>query len=223
MFIELGELRFKVLERIDDKNKTYFRTMVFIDSYPGIPFVDLHDIYESNYDVNDYSVYFKAVRKLNEKYYFTFYTVNEQSNRIEIKKGLLSPFKIYTDSSCDFTHRYQDGLSLFYYARRNAGKKEKRDIECFIDEKYVQVDMNFDDEPERVENSYIDYAVECIKIDGKINFESIFGLTGDYSGWFSDDDCFVPVLAKLNVIIGQITLQLKSWHKPGWKPPKYGE
>ena len=93
-FVDLGELRFKVLEKINKNGKTYYRTMVNIDSYPGIPFVDLHDIYESNYNIDNYSDYFKAIRKYDDKYYFTTYDLNEKLHNIHVQKGLLSPYKL---------------------------------------------------------------------------------------------------------------------------------
>ena len=54
-----------------------------------------------------------------------------------------------------------------------------------------------------------------------MDFISIFGLTGYFEGWFSNDEASIPIVAKMKVLIGNITLELKSWKREGWIPPKY--
>ena len=57
-------------------------------------------------------------------------------------------------------------------------------------------------------------------MDGKANFIGVFGLTGGFRGWFSDDAERVPIIAKLNVLVGSVTLELKEWKHGNWNPPK---
>ena len=67
----------------------------------------------------------------------------------------------------------------------------------------------------------VDYDIACVRLDGETEFRGIFGLTGYFEGWFSDDESAVPIVAKMQVIIGSIKLELKQWKKKGWMPPKY--
>ena len=61
-----------------------------------------------------------------------------------------------------------------------------------------------------------------MRLDGSTDFISVFGLTGYFEGWFSNDEASIPIVAKMKVIIGNVTLKLKSWKRAGWNPPKHG-
>ena len=67
----------------------------------------------------------------------------------------------------------------------------------------------------------INYDVASVYLEGYAYFTAVFGLTGDFSGWFSADQARVPIKAKLQVKIGNITVQLVQWKRGGWKPPQY--
>ena len=67
----------------------------------------------------------------------------------------------------------------------------------------------------------VDYDISCVRLDGETEFRGIFGLTGYFEGWFSNDQQAVPIVAKMEVLIGSITLELEHWKKKGWMPPKY--
>ena len=67
----------------------------------------------------------------------------------------------------------------------------------------------------------MDYDISSNFVDGVSYFKAVFGLTGDFSGWFSNDAAHIPLKAKLEVEIGNVTLELKSWKRKNWSPPKY--
>jgi hypothetical protein len=69
----------------------------------------------------------------------------------------------------------------------------------------------------------VKYPVETIEFDGRADFVGIFGLTGGFSGWFSNDEAAVPIIAKMKVILGSIRLELVKWNRPGWVPPRAHE
>ncbi|MEE8115035.1 MAG: DUF3108 domain-containing protein, partial [Nitrososphaerales archaeon] len=71
-----------------------------------------------------------------------------------------------------------------------------------------------------VETDFVDYPVDVIGFEGRAEFVGIFGMTGDFEGWFSTDEARVPILAKMKVIIGSVTLELMQWKRLGWKPPR---
>ncbi len=86
-------------------------------------------------------------------------------------------------------------------------------IPGFVNEKIVYTDINFYNEISGVNIDAVDYDIACVRLDGETNFISIFGLTGYFEGWFSDDEAAVPILAKMKVLIGNITLQLTEWKR----------
>jgi hypothetical protein len=46
-------------------------------------------------------------------------------------------------------------------------------------------------------------------------------LTGYFQGWFSNDETFIPIVAEMKVIIGNVKLELVKWNRKGWNPPEY--
>ncbi len=219
--MNLGEVRIKVKDKKTINGKTFYITYAYIDSYPGIPFVDLHQIYESYVDQNLYSDYFKALIIGDEYTAYTEYNFNYDKSLIHVKKGKVNPAQVWTDSTVIANKKYQDGLSIFYYARMNTGRKAGENVPCFVTEDTVYTRLNFYKEKEGISIDAVDYDISCVRLDGRTDFISVFGLTGYFEGWFTADEAAVPVIAKMKVIIGNITLELKSWKREGWVPPKF--
>ena len=84
----------------------------------------------------------------------------------------------------------------------------------------VDTYIDFTGERTSVEVDAIEYPVDVIGFEGEANFVGIFGLTGGFEGWFSNDEARVPILAKMKVIIGSVTIELMKWKREGWTPPK---
>ena len=217
---EIGEIRLKVLKEIVDDKDTLYNAIAYIDSYDGIPFVDLHQIYETKFDKKLFSHYFKGTI-FSEDTTFTEYYFNKNKKNIHILKGRGSTNHIWEDTLVDYDRNYQDGLSLFYFARLNTGQQKKVNVPVFINEKYEKTYINFYKEIEDVDIDAVDYDISCVRLDGETEFRGILGLTGYFEGWFSNDEFAIPILAKMQVIIGSIKLELKHWKKKGWMPPKY--
>src|SRR5271157_3827077 len=59
-FIDLGQVRLKVVDKIQKEGKTMYRAMAYIDSYKGVPLVDLHTTYESLISESLYARWFRA-------------------------------------------------------------------------------------------------------------------------------------------------------------------
>lgn len=219
--LKFGEVRLQVLERKDKEGNVYYKTRAYIDSYSGIPFVNLHQIYESYFNKNLYSDFFRATEKEKDYVKFTEYFFDYKHMKVHVKKGKYNPFEIWTDSTTRVKTYNQDGLSLFYYARMNTGQKKTVNVPCFVTEEFVYTKINFYDKVEPSSIDAVDYDIASVRLDGHTDFVSIFGLTGNFEGWFTNDKYAVPTIAKMKVIIGNVTLKLKSWKKANWTPPRY--
>lgn len=222
-FISLGEITFKVIDKSEFKNKILYRAEAFIDSYSDIPFVDIHQIYKSILSSDFYSVYFKGITRTDNSNTFAEYNFNYDSSFIHVKKGYLDSNKIIADSVSELNKFYQDGLSLFYYARMNSGKNKSEKLRCFINEKKVTTEINFYSEVEEISIDAIDFPIKCVRVDGTFDYVGIYGLTGNFEGWFTDDEAAIPVLAKMQVMIGSVSIELREWERKGWSPPEFKE
>jgi hypothetical protein len=220
LMFEIGEIRLKVQKEEFSGKDTLYSAIAYIDSYIGIPFVDLHQIYETKFDQRQISHFFKGTIISNDTTY-TQYDFERENKKIHIVKGRERANKPWTDSTANYDRDYQDGLSLFYFARMRTGHKNTLKVPVFINEKYEKTYINFYDEIDDKDIDAVDYDIACVRLDGETEFRGILGLTGYFEGWFSADERAVPIIAKMQVIIGSITLELKNWNIKGWMPPKY--
>lgn len=220
-FIKLGEIKLIVKDKKEVKGKVYYYTVAYINSYSSIPFVSLHQIYESRINTNYASESFRGIVKHDEYLTFTEYSFNYNNSRIKIKKGKVNPYQLWTDSTAVLSNQMQDGLSIFYYARMNLGTKKSVNVPCFVNEKYETTKINFYTDVQKANIDAVDYDISCLRLDGRMNFISIYGLTGYFEGWFSNDEASIPIVAKMNLFLGSVNLELKQWKREGWNPPKY--
>ncbi len=218
LFIPIGEIKLKVISF--DQSESIYSAISYIDSYSGLPFVDLHQIYETKFNQKQIPVYFKGTI-LGDDTTYTTYKFDYQKKKIHIIKGSKTKNEIWTDSTTSLNVEYLDGLSLFYFARMRTGKKGFYNIPVFINEKPEKTTFNCYDTSEKISIDAVDYPVDCVYLDGETEFKGIFGLTGSFEGWFSNDKHAVPIYAKLKVIIGNITVELKNWRKSNWQPPRF--
>ncbi|MCW8810727.1 MAG: DUF3108 domain-containing protein, partial [Ignavibacteriaceae bacterium] len=215
----LGEVRFKIVEKTKIRNTPVYKTLAYLDSYPDLPFVSIHQVYESYIDTTFYPLKFSA-RIFGEDTIFVKYNFIDDS-KIEMQKGELGNSHLWLDSTAFFDKRFQDGLSILFYAMMNQGKDTTLYVPCFVNEKEELTKINFFSEIEPVSIDSVDYQIDCLRLDGETGFVSVYGLTGYFEGWFSNDSFSIPIFAKMHVLIGSVTLELINWNKNLWNPPSY--
>lgn len=218
-FWRLGEVKLKIVGEEFINGKRVLKAMAFMDSYEGLPFVTLHQVYESYIDSTFFPVLFTGIMYRQDTTYVT-YSFSDDS-LINIKKGYVNNNTVFFDSTAKVDNKYQDGLSIVYYSRYNFGKDTTLHIPSFVNERMETTTINFHTETEPVSIEAVEYEIDCLKLDGYTDFVSVYGLTGEFEGWFSNDKYCVPIIAKMNVIIGSVTLELKNWNSELWNPPRY--
>ncbi len=219
--LKLGEVRIKILDAREMDGSMVYRAAAYMDSYSNIPFVNLHQIYESTFFEDNTPLKFRGIVKGDEYTTFTDYDYNYKDSLIRVKKGKVKPYKLWTDSSANAEKIYQDGLSILFYARMNFGGEKTVDVPCFVNERKVSTKINYYTEVSGVSIDAVDYEIACVRLDGETDFVSVFGLTGYFQGWFSNDSALIPIVAEMKVIIGNVKLELVKWNRKGWMPPEY--
>lgn len=220
-FLKLGEVKLKIRDKKEVNGKTFYSTVAYMNSYPGVPLVDLHQIYESRVNQDYYSSFFRGIVKYPDYSTFTEYNFDYSKGAVKIKKGKVNPHELWTDSLWNNDKFMQDGLSIFYYARMNLGSKKSVNLPCFVNEKKEYTKINFYPEVQKVNIDAVKYDIASLRLDGNTDFVSVFGLTGYFEGWFSNDEASIPLVAKMKVIVGNVKLELKEWKREGWIPPRY--
>lgn len=221
--IDIGQIRIKVLEKKSEEGTEHYRGIAYIDSYSGIPFVNVHTIYESKIDQSIFSRWFRSRIKDDSRWYATTYDFDYPQKKMLIKKFWWGSSHIDKQDSLTLDTLYQDGLSLYYFARAHVRSVQRIAIPTAIREEKVRTRIRFTNKRSGIEIGAVKYPVDVVEFDGVAEFVGVFGLTGDFQGWFSNDDARVPILAKMKVIIGNVRVELMKWTRPGWNPPQYVE
>ncbi len=219
LFLNLGQIRITTYNTsaLDGRPVSFARAL--IDSYRGIPFVDLHAVFESFIDHSMYSRRFMGKIKQDGSWDFSRYHFEYDRNRVIVEMGRQDTV-IAQRETVAIESPYQDGLSLFFFARDGLFGKSSIKVPTMIKEKRVSTTIDFSDKRTSVDIDAYDYPIDVVEFEGTMEFTGIFGLTGEFEGWFSNDAARVPIKAKMKVLIGSVTVELMEYKRPGWVPPR---
>lgn len=218
----LGQVRIRITGTERKGELTLYRGRAHIASYRGVPFVDLDAVYQSWMDTTIASHQFIGRSRDDKHLEYAKYVFDYAANRVLIEKGTRDSVVTGRDTM-EITTPFHDGLSLFFYARDQVFSHRRHRVPALVKEEKTTTLINFMNKRTAVEIDAVDYPVDVVEFDGVAEFVGIFGLTGAFSGWFSWDDARIPIMAKMKVIIGSVTLELMEWKRPGWVPPRAGE
>ena len=222
LFFNIGQIRIRVNEQLEEAGRKKYKTIIYIDSYPGLPFVDLHSIFESVVDQSFYSHGFLGLGKTRDGWSYVKYNFDDSTESVVIQKGELPSNRVtYLDTVSLQRYPYQDGSSLFYYARSAVGSGIRLNIPTLIDKDTVSTSIHFHRVRSKIEIDAIEYPIDAVQIRGRAGFVGVYGLTGEFRGWFTNDEARIPVLAFMKVILGSVRIELKEWKRVGWSPPRF--
>jgi len=220
-FFSLGTVKVQILDTIAKEGATLYQAKAFMDSYSGVPFVDLHYVFYSEIDPAYYSRFFSGLNTKDPKNMsYSDYVFDYAQNRVSTEKGIRQFSEKSAKGMDTISSFYQDGLSLLYFARGYIHSKSATNVPTFVNEKKVNTYINFMNKKTSSQISAVNYPIRTVEFDGRAEFVGVFGLTGGFTAWFSDDDAAIPIIAKMEVIIGSVRLELKRWNRPGWVPPR---
>jgi hypothetical protein len=221
-FINIGWVKFNTLKE-SGKKDTYICTGV-VRSNEAMPFADVSFDFISEIEIRDNNIrplHFTSKEYKNDRTSELNYYFNYDSSSVNIIKTGYDG-KIEYEKRISFITPYQDGLSIFYYARYNSFKKKTENIPVLFNQDSTGIILNFNTAATDVSIDEVQYDISTVELKGTTDYNLVFGLTGDFSGWFTSDKDRVPVKARLKVKIGNVTLELKGWRKNNnWKPPEY--
>ncbi|MEZ4821606.1 MAG: DUF3108 domain-containing protein [Ignavibacteria bacterium] len=220
-FIKLGEVNMRITDKSVSNGTEIFTAKSKMYSYKGIPFVDLEIEFESElvFDGKDlYSRKFRAKEKVEDGYVDIEYVFHYDSQYVYVKKTNKGNVEIDKNISINKNVRFQDGLSLFYKARINSFTPEDNFmVPVFMNEEETSVDYYFKSEPEEISLSAFEDDIVAVGCNGVAKFTGVFGMNGEFAGWFSKNSAEVPLKAQLNAIVGSITLELDSFKRSDFK------
>lgn len=218
----LGTVRIKTDNVSQHDGRPAWRAFCYADSREGIPFVSLHVVFESSIDEQGgYSHAFMGSDLLSDgKWMYSKYVFDHPRNLVTIENGQGS--NVWKRIEIQSPLNYCDGLSLLFYARRNAMYKKTVNVPTLIQNDTARTAIFFRGERESTEIEAVPYPVDCNHFEGNATWTGIYGLTGHFEGWFSNDNASVPIKARIKLTVGSAYLELVKWRRAGWAPPKAG-
>ncbi len=223
LIFKIGAVRFQVLEKTTYDSVPAYRLRAYIDSYSGIPFVDLHAVYDTYADAGSLTCLFTSNSQREDNGWVYTSTLFDTNRKIltwmQSKNG-----EVIKKVDCPLDKNYTDGLSFVYYLReacRNAdGRKTHLVIPVAVDTLLSSIDITVDEAREACDVKAFDFPLDAYRLSGHMNFKGFFGVSGDFVGWMSADPDVVPLRANVKVILGSVVVKLKDIRKNNWTPPR---
>jgi hypothetical protein len=226
-FFSVGTVRFKILGKGVRDGRPIFKALARIESNPSLSWLtEVHIRFYAEIDDSVFSHYWISEDSSKSGIDYHSLTFDYPDHHVIYQKGNIDPSGLNKIDELDtvaVTTPVEDGLSLFYYARERLRQAKQDTVLTFIDNVEKKAYIDFQNKIEDVEIDAVKYPIETVYFDGHADFVGVVGLTGGFRGWFSNDAARIPIMARLNVWIGSIKVELKSWNRPGWVPPRYTE
>jgi hypothetical protein len=217
-FFKIGTIHIKSLGE--------FKAIAHIDSYEELPFIDLHSVHYAEMDSAFCSRGGYAIDKDNEEWKGLRYAPDQSTKKVAIeqlfqKDATSPPYRREPKDTIQLqSAAFVDGLSIGYFPRLHLNAKRTVHITTLLKGKVGTTTFYFANNRTTESISALDEPVRVIEVEGTTNAVGVFGMTGDFTGWFSDDDAAVPIKGKLKVLLGNVTVELIQWNRKGWKPPQ---
>ncbi len=224
--LTIGRIRMVTRPVTDTRDPGFRRISIAIDSKEGIPFVSLHFRAETEIDSLGTSLAFRSYEQDGDLWIGTEYEYEADRRAVRMEefetafpwgpRGTLRRCDTLQLPSADA----QDGISLVAFARRIVLVPEAFNVPTVS---YGRVGMTMGNAARNRSTVAIDACarpVRVVELTGRLDVKGIFGLKGDYRGWFSDDSAAVPIRAEMKVILGSVVVELESWTRDRWEPPQ---
>ena len=111
-----------------------------------------------------------------------------------------------------------DGISLIQFARVNSLMKKKDTVATFIEHKSGDVVFDFSLSKHITESDAFPEGINTVYFNGELFVTGIAGITGPFETWYSNDNSRVPIVAYMEVFIGQVEIELVKWKN--WSPKR---
>lgn len=211
-FIKLGEIRLAIISEDTLNDRQVYHCRISIDSSPGLPFVNVHDIYESYIDATEiYSHLFLSYESKGEYVIFTRYTFDYVQNKVNIRieKRREKENEVILDSTGIISEKVEDSLSILFFARAMSQEKKEMNLPVFVYNKFEYTQLRISGRKDEVKVKGQEY--KGFYLEGRLKFVGVAGVKEDFEGWFSTDPQRIPLKASMKAFIGSVKLELKEW------------
>jgi hypothetical protein len=224
--IKIGTIRLKSLSQPDLSETVKRKAVAYIDSRSGLPFVDIHLIAYTEMDSSCNSLGYYSYEKQDGGWKkITYqYHVLEQMVIVEeaSQEKLDSPpsNSVIRDTLHIAGNPIQDAISLIFLGRHLCQVRESFSFSIISNEKLGEM-LFYPLRPQaKVNIDAWEKPIQVVELSGTMKVDGIFGITGDFKGWFSDDTEAIPITAEMKFFLGSVKIELEQWNRKNWNPPE---
>jgi hypothetical protein len=193
-----------------------------IKSAPLLPFVDIDEHNIAIMRVSDGMTFYyygkekkdgkivESIERFYESENFSIHEVKECNNG-----------KLICIDTIRNNEPYLVGTSLISYTRRIADSGLIKTVPTVLGGKFYSTVLNFCGPTEYLDIKNYNEPIRSFMYKGFADWKgnATASLSGEFTGWLSDDGDKVVIYAEMEIFLGSIDLELTEWYKPGWIPP----
>ena len=219
-FLHIGTITLTTERIISDPG--LLRITMDLKTAPMLPFIN----------IDEHNV---TIMRISDGMTFYYYgKLKEDSNLSEVIIRFFESenFTVYETRDCNdgmitskdtirIKEPYLVGASLINYTRLFADSGLIKSVPTLLGGKFYPTIIDFCGPTEYVDIDNHNKPIRCYKYKGSADWEgnATAGLSGEFTGWFSDDNIRVVVYAEMEILLGSIDIELSEWYNPGWTPP----
>jgi hypothetical protein len=219
-FLRLGTIIIRTLPDTADADGASYRVTMDLESNPDLRVVRVAEYNESVVDAATHmSKRFRAWHYKDD--HFVLIRAGYDTLRHLATWSESSGGKMLKNDTLADVQPYVEGPSLFAFTRYLAERRGASRVPTMVNGTIATTLINFTTAVEALDIEAIGRPVRVRKYVGTAEWTggTTVGLSGDFTGWISDDDAAIPVRAEMKVIVGSIQVELEAWKRPGWIPP----
>jgi Protein of unknown function (DUF3108) len=216
-FVYLGTVTISNLGQEFVNGKNAYNIRVVIESNPLLFWLDNQSVYNTYLTDSLQVMRFVSDENVNDTTYNAQYDFDYQNKNIKLT--LFNKKKqIQRVRNLPLKDNLIDGIGLIQFARVHSLEVKKDTAATFIEDKSGSVVFDFSLSKHITKTDAFPDGIKTVYFNGELFMKGIAGITGPFETWYSDDSSRVPILAYMEVFIGQVEIELVKWKN--WSPHK---
>lgn len=219
-FFRLGTVIIRT--QIDSTDTNLVRAEMIVESASGLPFISVRDVNRSIITRdNSKTLQYTGRHQNGDETVLIEYEYDRETRILaSFEKNLTDNIVTQQEVTQDIPP-FVDGNALFFYARWRSRSGKTFRVPTVVGGKLSYTFLTYSGEKEDLEIGGVSHPIAVRKYTGHAEWNggTSAGITGEFTGWVSDDLAAVPVRAEMKIALGSITLELEKWQRDGWRPP----
>jgi hypothetical protein len=155
----------------------------------------------------------------------TRYFMDEKLHRVRMIQWRDPGHTEFKEEVRDSVDIFYEGASLFFLARTLIQSTITVTVPTLVEFDLFNTDITSTQKVSGVSIDAVSDDIDTKEVYGFAHFvdSSIGGFSGEFRGWFTNDEAAIPVLAKMQLSLGTANIELEKWSRGSWSPPLFRE